>query len=161
MISTIQQSYQEVARFMALRNSKDATTLDYTGLLDDYAGGFQNKFVGTLVGSGDGYLNFRNLLSSGFTNDYNENINFPVYNPYALTKCQSIENEDEIVARQGITFDCYISDLSYIFDYNLLTVTNNTFLQCDCNVTNTILDACNLIKTKLASGIFIEKIERS
>lgn len=161
MVSTIQQSYQEVAKFMTLENNKDATTLDYTGLLVDYAGGFQNKFVGTLIGSGDGYLNFRNLLSSSFTTNFNENINFPVYNPYALTKCQSIENEDEIVARQGITFDCYISDLSYIFDYNLLTQTNNTFLQCDCNVTNTILDACNLIKTKLASGIFIEKIERS
>lgn len=160
MISTIQQSYQEVARFMTLKNNKDATTLDYAGLLVDYAGGFQNKFVGTLIGSGDGYLNFRNLLSSGFSSNYYENINFPIYNPYALTKCQSIENEDEIVARQGITFDCYISDLSYIFNYNLLTVTNNTFLQCDCNVTNTILDACNLIKTKLASGIFIEKIER-
>ena len=159
MVSTIQQSYQEVAKFMTLENNKDATTLDYTGLLVDYAGGFQNKFVGTLIGSGDGYLNFRNLLSSGFTTNYDENINFPVYNPYALTKCQSIENEDEIVARQGITFDCYISDLSYIFDYNLLTETNNTFLQCECNVTNTILDACNLIKTKLASGIFIEKIE--
>lgn len=161
MISTINQSYQEVARFMTLENNKDATTLDYAGLLVDYSGGFQNKFVGALIGSGDGYLNFRNLLSSSFTSNYNENINFPVYNPYALTKCQSIENEDEIVARQGITFDCYISDLSYIFDYNLLTETNNTFLQCDCNVTNTILDACNLIKTKLASGIFIEKIERS
>lgn len=161
MVSTIQQSYQEVAKFMTLENNKDATTLDYTGLLVDYAGGFQNKFVGTLIGSGDGYLNFRNLLSSSFTNNYNENINFPVYNPYSLTKCQSIENEDEIVARQGITFDCYISGLSYIFNYNLLTETNNTFLQCECNVTNTILDACNLIKTKLASGIFIEKIERS
>lgn len=161
MISTIQQSYQEVGKFMTLKNNKNATTFDYTGLLVDYAGGFQNKFVGTLIGSGDGYLNFRNLLSSGYTTNYDENINFPVYNPYALTKCQSIENEDEIVAREGITFDCYISDLSYIFDYNLLTETNNTFLQCDCNVTNTILDACNLIKTKLASGIFIEKINRS
>lgn len=160
MISTMQQSYQEVAKFMTLANNKNATTLDYAGLLVDYAGGFQNKFVGALVGSGDGYLNFRNLASSSFTSNYDENINFPIYNPYALTKCQSIENEDEIVARQGITFDCYISDLSYIFNYNLLTVTNNTFLQCDCNVTNTILDACNLIKTKLASGIFIEKIER-
>lgn len=160
MVSTIQQSYQEVARFMTLENNTDASTLDYAGLLVDYTGGYQNKFVGTLIGSGDGYLNFRNLLSSGFSTDYNENINFPVYNPYALTKCQSIENEDAIVARQGITFDSYISDLSYIFDYNLLTETNNTFLQCECNVTNTILDACNLIKTKLSSGIFIEKIER-
>lgn len=161
MISTIKQSYQEVARFMTLSNNKDTTTFDYAGLLVDYSSGFQNKFVGTLIGSGDGYLNFRNIFSSSFTTDYNENINFPVYNPYALTKCQSIDNEDEIVARQGITFDSYISDLSYIFDYNLLVQTNNTFLQCDCNVTNTILDACNLIKTKLASGIFIEKIERS
>lgn len=159
MISTIQQSYQEVSRFMSLGNNKDATTLDYAGLLVDYGSGFQNKFIGTLIGSGDGYLNFRNILSSSYTTDYNENINFPVYNPYALTKCQSIDNEDEIVARQGITFDSYISDLSYIFNYDLLTQTNNTFLQCDCNVTNTILDACNLIKTKLASGIFIEKIE--
>lgn len=159
IVSTMQHSYQEVARFMTLQNNKDATKLDYAGLAVDYAGGFQNKFVGTLIGSGDGYLNFRNLISSGFSTDYNENINFPVYNPYALTKCQSIENEDEIVALQGITFDCYITDLSYIFNYNLLTETNSTFLQCDCNVTNTILDACNLIKTKLASGIFIEKIE--
>ena len=158
IVSTMQHSYQEVARFMSLQNNKDATKLDYAGLAVDYAGGFQNKFVGTLIGSGDGYLNFRNILSSGFTTNYDDNINFPVYNPYALTKCQSIENEDEIVALQGITFDCYISDLSYIFNYNLLTETNNTFLQCDCDVTNTILDACNLIKTKLASGIFIEKI---
>ena len=158
MVSTIQQSYQEVARFMTLQNNKDATKLDYAGLAVDYASGFQNKFVGTLIGTGDGYLNFRNLLSSGFSTNYDENINFPVFNPYALTKCQSIENEDEIVARQGISFDCYISDLANIFNYNLLTETNNTFLQCDCNVTNTILDACNLIKTKLASGIFIEKI---
>lgn len=159
IVSTMQHSYQEVARFMTLQNNKDATKLDYAGLAVDSAGGFQNKFVGALIASGDGYLNFRDLLSSSFTTDYNENINFPVYNPYALTKCQSIENEEEIVARQGIAFDCYISDLSYIFNYNLLAQTNNTFLQCDCNVTNTILDACNLIKTKLASGIFIEKIK--
>lgn len=162
MISTMQQSYQEVAKFMTLENNPDASTLDYTGLIVNYTGGYQNKFVGSLIGCGDGYLNFRNLLSSGFSDNYNDNINFPVYNPYALTKCQSINNEDEIVKRKGITFDAYISDLSYIFNYNyLVDNTNNTFIQCDCNVTNTILDACSLIKNKLASGIFIEKIERA
>lgn len=109
----------------------------------------QNRFYGKQQGSGDGLSTFwrAGLASAGIG----------IRTPFAYTKCESINDEQEIARKYGAMFNTYVPSLTSIYSYNLLgTGTfSDTYVQANVNVDGVPTVARNEIKQKLQQGIYL------
>lgn len=120
-----------------------------------------NKGMGNHLESGDGATSWRFMFDAQTIDParIEENITYPVKNPYALISFESIEDEVEITKRRGAIFDAYVSSLASIFTSSYIEAgTSETYVQANANVEGVPLMAANFIKAELQAGIYLENL---
>lgn len=123
-----------------------------SGLIGAFNPMLSNVGTGKQVGDGDGMLTWRktgnpaNYCCAKFG--------------YGYSTAKSVDNEKLKARTRGAKFDEYTA-LTSVFTASLLGTgtETNTYIEASCNVSNVPLIAQDVIKTKLASGIYIQVIQ--
>lgn len=109
----------------------------------------QNHFYGKQEGNGDGLSTF---WRAGFAT-----VGAGIRSPFGYTRCESINNEQEIARKYGAMFNTYIDSLASIFTFTLLGTGSfsDTYVQANVNVDGVPMIAREQIKQKLQQGLYL------
>lgn len=119
-------------------------------LAGDIIGKIGTQVYGTQIGQGDGILTFDSGSYLG------------TFCPFGYSVYTSITDESVNARQKGAYFNCYVSSLDAIFNYNFIGTgddTNDpTFVQANVNIDGIPLQAISEISNRFAKGVYLKRL---
>lgn len=165
VIDVVQNSVKAIGSAIALgkgisSGSGFATAIGINSMAGSLAaeiGKGRTSHVGNIVSGGDGLLAYWRLFTGADLEHPENNLNTPVSNPYVINAFVSIDDEDVHARQSGAKYSITIAALNNVFDYALIGSGSDTdtYIQASVCVGGVPTEACDLIKGRLGSGVYL------
>ena len=119
----------------------------------------REQHMGNAIKGGDGALAYYRVFTGSDQDNPANNLTTPITNPYVINAYASVDDEKSHARIYGARFNAHTT-LASVFASTLLGTGSftDTFVKGTCIVSEAPSDACELIRSKIAGGIYLEKL---